>query len=92
MLILPGYDNSGPEHWQSLWEKAHPEYRRVQQRSWTAPVCDDWVAALDVRSSAAKGSVVFLADSITDGRCSTRDDKGTVHPNLDQRWGDVLTR
>jgi lysophospholipase L1-like esterase len=51
-----------------------------------------WVAALDVRSTAAKGSVVFLADSITDGRCSTRDDKGVVQPNLDQRWGDVLAK
>jgi len=51
-----------------------------------------WVAALDVRSSEAKGSVVFLADSITDGRCSTRDEQGVTRPNLDQRWGDVLAR
>ena len=51
-----------------------------------------WVAALDVRSVEARGTVAFLADSITDGRCSTRDDKGVVQPNLDQRWGDVLAR
>ena len=24
-LILPGYQHSGPEHWQSLWERRHPE-------------------------------------------------------------------
>ena len=47
VLILPGYDNSGPGHWQSLWENTHSEYRRVQQRSWTAPVCDDWYMAPD---------------------------------------------
>ena len=49
-----------------------------------------WVAALDVRSPETNGTIVLFADSITDGRCSTRDDKGTVQPNLDQRWGDGL--
>ena len=49
-----------------------------------------WVAALDVQSTETTGTIVLFADSITDGRCSTRDDKGIVQPNLDQRWGDVL--
>ena len=49
-----------------------------------------WVAALDVHSPETTGTIVLFADSITDGRCSTRDDKGIVQPNLDQRWGDVL--
>lgn len=49
-----------------------------------------WVAALDVKSDEAAGSIVLFADSITDGRCSTRDEKGIVRPNLDQRWGDVV--
>jgi predicted alpha/beta hydrolase family esterase len=64
VLILPGYDNSGPEHWQSLWEKAHPEYCRVQQHSWTAPVCDDWVAALDLAIAAAAAPPVLVAHSL----------------------------
>ena len=49
-----------------------------------------WVAALDVQSPQTTGTIVFLADSITDGRCSTRDEKGIVRPNLYQRWTDVL--
>ena len=49
-----------------------------------------WVAALDVQSPETAGTIVLFADSITDGRCSTRDDQGIVQPNLDQRWGDVL--
>jgi uncharacterized protein len=64
VLILPGYDNSGPQHWQSLWEAAHPEYRRVQQKSWTAPVCDDWVAALDAAIVAAGDPPVLVAHSL----------------------------
>jgi lysophospholipase L1-like esterase len=49
-----------------------------------------WVAALDVQSPETTGTIVLFGDSITDGRCSTRDDKGIVQPNLYQRWGDVL--
>jgi lysophospholipase L1-like esterase len=49
-----------------------------------------WVAALDVRSPGTTGTIVLFGDSITDGRCSTRDDKGIVQPDLDQRWGDVF--
>jgi predicted alpha/beta hydrolase family esterase len=64
VLVLPGYDNSGPGHWQTLWERAHPEYRRVQQRSWTEPVCDDWVAALDDAIVAAGHEVILVAHSL----------------------------
>ena len=64
VLVLPGYDNSGPGHWQTLWEQAHPEFRRVQQRDWTAPVCDEWVAALDAAIVDAGTPVVLVAHSL----------------------------
>jgi uncharacterized protein len=47
VLILPGLGSSGPEHWQSYWEKAHPEFARVEQRDWDNPDRDEWVATLD---------------------------------------------
>ena len=47
VLILPGWLNSGPQHWQSLWERDHPEFRRVQQKDWETPLREDWVARLD---------------------------------------------
>lgn len=47
VLILPGIGNSGPEHWQSLWEAKHPQFRRVQQRDWDQPERSEWVSALD---------------------------------------------
>ena len=25
VLIVPGWNNSGPEHWQTLWERADPD-------------------------------------------------------------------
>ena len=51
-----------------------------------------WVAGLDVKSESANGSIILFGDSITDGRCSTRDDALVVQPNLYQRWGDVLAQ
>jgi len=47
VLILPGLYNSGPEHWQSRWEVAHPAFRRVLQEDWETPRCADWVARLE---------------------------------------------
>ncbi len=47
VLILPGLSSSGPEHWQTHWEKAHPNFIRVEQRDWDNPDRDEWSAALD---------------------------------------------
>jgi serine hydrolase len=64
VLILPGYQNSGPEHWQSLWQARHPEYRRVEQRDWEYPRREEWVGALHDAVKAAPAPVVFVAHSL----------------------------
>lgn len=63
VLTVPGWTGSGPDHWQTLWERSHPELRRVEMPDWDRPVLDDWVAALD----AAIGSgapAVLVAHSL----------------------------
>lgn len=45
VLLLPGWQNSGPEHWQSRWEAAYG-YERVQQHDWMRPLRGDWIARL----------------------------------------------
>ena len=47
VLIAPGFGNSAKEHWQSLWELSNPHFKRVQQRDWENPVCEEWVNALE---------------------------------------------
>jgi lysophospholipase L1-like esterase len=50
-----------------------------------------YVAAVDVRSATASGTIVTLGDSITDGRCSTRDPAtGNIPADEYNRWPDVL--
>ena len=48
-----------------------------------------WLAAVDVRSTTAAGTIVAVGDSWIDGRCSTTEG-GVVKPDLYQRWIDVL--
>ena len=64
VLILPGIGNSGPEHWQSIWEESHPEFTRVQQRDWDKPVCEEWVAAVEGAAKRVGSDVVLVAHSL----------------------------
>lgn len=45
-LILPGWQNSGPSHWQSRWQARHG-WERVEQADWHWPRRGDWMARLD---------------------------------------------
>lgn len=64
VLIVPGYSGSGPEHWQTLWEQAHPDYRRVVQRDWEQVERDEWVGVLDTAIAQAEHPVVLVAHSL----------------------------
>lgn len=48
ILIHPGLNSSGEEHWQTLWEKMYPSFTRVKQKEWDRPVCKDWIETLDI--------------------------------------------
>jgi uncharacterized protein len=65
VLILPGYADSGPEHWQSHWERADPSFRRVVQEDWLMPVLDDWLATLDRYIRECEAPPVLAAHSLS---------------------------
>ena len=48
-----------------------------------------WLAAIDVASASAAGTIVAVGDSWIDGRCSTTEG-GRVRPDVYQRWIDLL--
>ncbi len=64
VLILPGLHDSGPDHWQSRWERSHPTFRRVVQRDWEAPDRAEWVARLEAAIVASEEPVVLAAHSL----------------------------
>jgi predicted alpha/beta hydrolase family esterase len=62
-FILPGLGNSGPEHWQSYWEREDPSCRRVMQAEWDAPRIADWVRTLSVAITDSKQPIALVAHS-----------------------------
>ena len=63
VLILPGWQNSGPSHWQSLWEQRYG-YRRVEQHDWDRPLRGDWIARLEDVVLGCDEPVVLAAHSL----------------------------
>jgi len=63
-LIIPGWNNSGPSHWQSLWEACLPRAVRVQQRDWAAPDLHDWTSTLAAAIEAAPRPPLLIAHSL----------------------------
>lgn len=64
VLLIPGIHNSGPGHWQSLWQTRHADVARVEQTDWDHPVCDAWVQALDDAIAAAAQPPILVAHSL----------------------------
>jgi len=64
LLLLPGLYNSGPQHWQSLWEASMPNVVRVQQENWEQPELDLWMAQLTRYVDECKDDVILVAHSL----------------------------
>ena len=64
VLTVAGLWNSGPQHWQTLWEERHASWRRVEQRNWDRPDRDQWVAALDSAVYGCETAPILAAHSL----------------------------
>lgn len=64
VLILPGYQGSGDMHWQTFWERENPDFKRVIQRDWENPICEEWVATLEDAIAQAGEDVILVAHSL----------------------------
>jgi predicted alpha/beta hydrolase family esterase len=63
ILIVPGWTGSGPEHWQSRWERNLATARRVRQADWETPNIGDWVERIIEEVSASTRPPVIVAHS-----------------------------
>lgn len=64
VLIVPGWNNSGPTHWQSRWQSHLPNTSRVQQHNWAEPTLVSWVSQLQSAIDAAPAPVLLVAHSL----------------------------
>jgi predicted alpha/beta hydrolase family esterase len=63
VLLLPGWQNSGPGHWQTHWESLHGDLR-VSQHDWQQPLRGDWITHLEEVVQQQTEPVVFAAHSL----------------------------
>ena len=63
ILLLPGWQDSGAGHWQTLWEQAHG-HQRVQQSDWLWPRRGDWMMQLEETLLADARPALLVAHSL----------------------------
>ena len=64
VLVVPGWQNSGPRHWQTIWEQQSPIFLRVQQRDWEFPHREWWLHRISEEVHQAPAPIVFAAHSL----------------------------
>ena len=66
VFVLPGWQGSGPDHWQMRWAQSHG-YTVVEQDDWQRPRRGDWLARLDevvVDAPGGDAGIVLAAHSL----------------------------
>ena len=63
-LIVPGWQGSPDNHWQSHWQRTLPNSARVEQQDWLTPQRQDWVHVLEQAIAAERSPVILIAHSL----------------------------
>jgi predicted alpha/beta hydrolase family esterase len=63
VVVVPGLNNSGPQHWQSLWQQQFAQFERVEQDHWDQPDLAAWSARLDQLRARDDRPTLFVAHS-----------------------------
>ena len=61
ILIVPGWSNSGPDHWQSRWQRSLKTARRVEQPDWLVPDREAWVSRIVADVARSTRPAVLVA-------------------------------
>lgn len=64
LINVPGYTNSGPEHWQSRWEANGSGWSRIGPLDWDHPDPASWSAAIDREVRRSSDSACLVAHSL----------------------------
>ena len=64
VLTVPGLNNSGPAHWQTLWEQQLGDCHRVELGMWDRPHRNTWVNKLNLAIREHDRPVLLVAHSL----------------------------
>lgn len=83
VLVVPGLNNSGPQHWQSRWQRLYPGFERVEQEHWDVPALALWSRRLlEVLRAPSTRPVLLVAHSF--GCLTTVHSALTTEPLLEE--------
>lgn len=63
-LIVPGWQGSPDEHWQSHWQRVLPSASRVVQADWMRPQRQAWIECLQQAVEHAPAPVILVGHSL----------------------------
>lgn len=63
IVIVPGYTNSGPLHWQTLLEHKFANVVRINQLDWENPVREQWIKGLNNTLEMSHGNIILVGHS-----------------------------
>lgn len=64
ILLVPGLNNSGENHWQTRWEAERADCSRVDLGLWDSPHRNTWVNKLNLAIHQAGRPVILVAHSL----------------------------
>src|SRR5579871_4131751 len=64
LLIVPGYADSGPNHWQGVWLRLFPNAVKVIQKDWITVDEKEWVQTLDSAIQLALQPIILVGHSL----------------------------
>ncbi|WP_174297212.1 RBBP9/YdeN family alpha/beta hydrolase [Sphingomonas bacterium] len=62
--MIPGLGSSGPEHWQTRWERERADCRRAELGDWNDPAPDRWLGAIDRSVRELADAPILIAHSL----------------------------
>lgn len=65
ILIIPGLNNSGPDHWQTRWEQRLPNAHRAELGGWDSPRKSAWITNLGIAIRQIAGPKILVAHSLS---------------------------
>nr|WP_202385401.1 alpha/beta hydrolase [Altericroceibacterium endophyticum] len=90
VLLLPGIGGSGPDHWQSHWERTDPDMTRFAPSDWDRPELADWCEALDRAVKSLDSSPILVAHSLACLLVAVPDPCGQAFPDEARSFAQVL--
>ena len=64
ILTVPGLGGSGPDHWQTIWERTVANTSRIEQADWDRPKRGPWLDAIAEAIDAYGDDVVLVGHSL----------------------------